>query len=504
MPNDDFGNSSQRELRESNFRIPPQAIEVEKHVLGGLFLDGDSVGGITTILQKQDFYLEKHDLIFRAIENLAAGRVVVDIVTVTEELRRIGKLDQVTESYLMEVSMEVVSSANIEQHARIIKEKSNLRKVIATATRILDRAYNDRDEPGSVIEYAESEIYLLGESARGAMEGLIDMPTSVLRMVKQLEDTAAGKPNRIRIGIPAVDDIMRGLRFGGLYILAARPGFGKSAMALQAAVTCGLPVPFFSMEMMIEEELERMMAHEDPTLNANGISTQALVIAKRQAIADVLAKLSKYPIEFCDSSNLNIPFVRSECQRMKRKHGKLGLIGIDYLQMMEAVGSHGRRDLEVGSISTGLKKIGNQLATPVLAVASLSRKCEERDNKRPIPSDLRDAGQIESDAHGIIFLYRESAYSPKAKRDPRIANITEIIIPKNRGGETGRTLADFDGARSWFRSVSKDQQTYYQNFLSGKDFNGEEGEEKATGKKKPKGLPNGPWHNGGASDPELL
>lgn len=493
-----------RAMVQSGFRVPPQAIEVEKHVIGGLFLDGDAVGGVTSILHKEDFYLEKNELIFRAIETLAAGRVTVDIITVTEELRRIGKLEQVGENYLMEISMEVVSSANIDHHAKIIKEKANLRKVITMATRILDRAYNDRDEPGSVLEYAESEIYLLGESTRGAMEGLIDMPTSVLRMLKQLEDTAAGKPNRMRIGIPAVDDIMRGFRFGGVYILAARPGFGKSAMALQAAVTCGLPVPFFSMEMMIEEELERMMAHEDPTLNANGIATQALVIAKQVAINEVLAKLSKYPIEFCDSSSLNIPFVRSECQRMKRKYGKLGMIGIDYLQMMEAVGSHGRRDLEVGSISTGLKKISNQLSTPVLAVASLSRECEKRDNKRPMPSDLRDAGQIESDAHGIIFLYRESAYSPKAKRDPRISNITEIIIPKNRGGETGRTLADFDGARSWFRSVSKDQQTYYQNFLSGKDFNGEEGEEKKAPKGKPKGPPNGPWHNGGASDPELL
>jgi replicative DNA helicase len=499
------------DLQESNYRIPPNAIEVEKHILGGIFVDGLSFDDVSPILESADFYLEKNQIIYSAILQLAANKTQIDIITISEQLKKNRQFDHVNDSYLMEISAEVVSSANIAQHARIVKEKSISRRVIQTATRILERAYGGEMEGSDLIEYSEDEVYQIGDSMRGMREGLVDMPTAVLRMAKQVDDTADGKINRTRLGIPAIDDVMNGLRNGALNVLAARPGFGKSALALQAAVQCGKPVPFFSLEMLIEEEVERLMAQLDPSLNADGIATQALVIAKRGMIEQALTKISKYPIEICDSSRVTVPFVQSECRRMKRKYGELGMIIVDYLQMLEAVGNHKRRDLEVGSVSTGLKKVGNDLRTPVLAVASLSRKPEERDNKRPIESDLRDAGQIESDAHGIIFLYRHAKYNAAAKADKLISNIVEVIIPKNRGGPTGRTLLNFNGAQSWFFGLTEQDQRYYSNFLKGLDFNGDDkpdnpasggkgGGKSGRGKKGHHGPPSADW----GADPSLL
>jgi replicative DNA helicase len=384
----------------------------------------------------------------------------------------------------MEIGGNVVSSANIRQHAEIIKDKSTMRQVIRMATSILEDAYTDGEAPKAVIKRAEENIYRMGEAARGAMEGLLDMQGCISRTANRLNDLASGKPNRVRLGISAIDDIMRGLRFGSLNLLAARPGIGKSALALQAAVECKEPVALFSLEMMIEEEIERLMAHLDPSLNADGISTQALVLAKQEAIKAAFAKLSQYPIEICDSSKVTPAFILGECRRMKRRRGKLGMVIVDYLQMVKSASTQRNREAEVGGISGELKQIGNELVCPILAVASLSRKCEEREDKRPTDADLRDSGQLESDAHGIIFLYRHSKYNDRAKKDERIKNITEVKISKNRGGPTGQTLLDFKGSMSWFFPVAQSEQAYYQSFLSGADFQDGGGNTPTTAGKK--------------------
>jgi replicative DNA helicase len=484
------------------FRTPPAAIEVEKHILGGLMLDSEAMDIVGTTLRPQDFYLEKNSLLYSAIQSLHAARKFPDLLSISEELKRMGKFDSVGgDSYLMEISAEVVSSANMAQHAEIVKDKSLLRMVIATATRILEGAYDAEIPAKDLVRHAGEGLYRLEEAARGAAEGLVDMPTNILRAAHHFDQIAAGKSTRTRFGVSAIDDVTMGFRQSSVNILAARPGIGKSALALQGAVRCGEPVPIFSMEMLAQEEIERMMAHKDPSLNSDGVATQAQVLAKQQLIRAILEKLSKYPIEICDSSSVTIPFIQSETRRMKRKYGRLGMVMVDYLQMIESVGNYGRRDLEVASISGGLKKISNDVAAPVVAVASLSRKCEERDNKRPVESDLRDAGQIESDAHCIIFLYRESKYSLKAKKDDRIKNITEVSIPKNRGGSIGRTLLNFNGAMSWFFPVGGDDQRYYHNFLRGKDFLGDEAP-KAAGAKgghkkgKPAEPPADNWGDG--------
>lgn len=484
-----------------SFRIPPQAIEVEKHVIGSLLLDHEAIDVASRMVSAQDFYFERHGLIFRAAESLQSARVPCDLITLKAELQRQGTFAEVGDAYLMEVSAEVVSSANVGQHAAIIKEKAIAREVIARATRIMEMAYGNIFEGVDLVERAEQEMYKAGDMVRGTRRGLVPMVDAVKRLAVQLDATAAGKSDRVRIGIPAIDDVMRGFRRGSLNILAARPGMGKSALALQASVACGLPVAFFALEMTIEEEVERMIAQIDPNLNADALSDPAVVIAKRELLVKIMARIADYPIEICDETDMTPAYMRSECRRLKRKRGDLGMIVADYLQIIKAERANKRRDLEVGGISTDLKIMASELNAPLWAVASLSRKCEERDNKRPIESDLREAGQIEFDAHSIIFLYRESKYSAPAKADELIKTITEVLMVKNRGGRTGRTLTDFDGAASYFRGLSMDRQAHYANFIAGKSFNGPDKKEAAasTGqaskiKKGPKsGTPSADW-----------
>lgn len=454
---------------ESIFRIPPNAIEVEKHIIGALCLDHEAIDSVANILKPRDFYLEKNQIIFETIIRLHAQKKVPDLLEIHHELSRTGMLGQAGgDGYLMEISSEVVSSANAGQHAEIIRDKSLLRSIIETATRILEQGYSAHSEPRELIKTAGEGLYRLEEAARGAAEGLVDMATLVKRAAVHFDDVAAGKITRTRFGVSAIDNVIQGFRKSSLNLLAARPGIGKSALALQGAVACGLPVPLFSMEMLAQEEIERMMAHTDPSLNSNGVATQAQVLAKRHLMVAILENIAKYPIEICDEAAITVPYVLSECRRMRRKYGEIGMVVVDYLQMMEAVGNHSRRDLAVGSISGGLKKISNDISAPVLAVASLSRECEKRDNKRPQESDLRDAGQLESDAHCIVFLYKESKYSLKAKRDVRVKDIIEVSMPKNRGGDTGRTLLRFNGAQSWFFPVSEEEDKYYKDFLRGR------------------------------------
>lgn len=476
-------------------RIPPSSITVEKHVIGALFLDQEAVDIVANILKPGSFYIEKHEIIYRAIMSIHAQKKIPDLIEVDHELRRTGMMDKIGESYLMEVSAEVVSSANVAQHAEIIRDKAMLRDIIRTATMILEGAYAG-GEPKEVLKLAGEGLYRLESAARGAAEGLVDMPTLVLRAGKHFDEVAAGKVTRTRFGISAIDDVIQGFRKSSVNIVAARPGIGKSALLLQGAVECGLPVPIFSMEMLAQEEIERMMAHKDPTLNSDGVATQAQVLAKKQLIYAILQQLAKYPIEICDEALVTVPYVQSECRRMKRKYGEIGMAIVDYLQMMKAVGNHSRHDLAIGSISSGLKEISNDINAPVVAAASLSRECEKRDNKRPIESDLRDAGQIESDAHCIIFLYKESKYNIKAKKDDRVKDIIEVSIPKNRGGIVGRTLLRLNGAQSWFFPVGHDDDKYYKDFLRGKTVTAQDvaeagaGHGQASGKsvaKRPKG-----------------
>lgn len=484
----------------ATFRIPPQAIEVEKHVIGALLLDEEAIGIAAGILGTQDFYSEKHAILFDAITWLLSKRITPDLLTVSEELRRRRRFEDIGgDSYLLEISSEVVSSANVAAHCQIVKDKSLLRAVIKAATRSLEAAYRDQENPSQLIQNVQTEAFRLGDLTRGRAEGLVSMHDGLSIYAKELEKREAGENDRTYLGIGPIDDVLMGLQKGGVYLLAARPGLGKSALALQASISCGKPVPNFSMEMRRSENYERMMAQIDPALNSNGLSTPAQITAKRAQIAKAFAELAKYQTHISQSTRVTTDSIYSQSMKMKREFGDLGFILVDYLQLVKAKRPGNRRDLEVGEISGDLKEIGDILDVPILAVASLSRESEKRDDKRPIESDLRDAGQLESDAHGIVFIYRHSKYSPSTAKDPKVKNVTEILIRKNRGGGTGRVLLEFNGARSKFYALTPEDQRYYWNHLEGKSFLGEEdknGKPRLPKAGKKHGKKGDSWHNG--------
>jgi replicative DNA helicase len=468
-------------------RVPPSAPEVEKHVIGAMLCDENAAHDITAILSPDDFYLERHRILFRAISQILAARMTPDMITVPNQLKKTGHLaESGGEPYLFEIAVEVVSSANCRNHAKIVREKALLRRAIQAGTRLIEAAWSDGVDPKQAIETAAKDIFELETNFRERGEGLVDMATGLKRYVDKLRERAAGLEHRLFTGINAIDAIMRGLKYGHFYAMGARPGLGKSALALQTAVTCKKPTALFSLEMLIEEEYERMMALENAELNGEGLSTPAHIMAKQALLSEAIERLSGYPIWICDQSAVTVQTINSECRRMRRELGSLDYIIVDYLQLVKSVEKSSRRDLDVGGVSTDLKITAKELNVPLLAVCGLSRKPEERENKRPIASDFRDAGQIESDANGILLIYRESKYKSAAKNDPLIKDICELIIPKNRGGGDGVTLLNFNGPKTKFSDVESERQRYYWKFITGKSdaTDGSEAAKHEEGKSK--------------------
>jgi len=272
---------------------------------------------------------------------------------------------------------------------------------------------------------------------------------------------ADGRQGGILCDFKPLDEIFLGFRPGKLYVLAARPGLGKSMLALQIAKSIKLPVAHYSLEMLAVEQLERMMSQVSE-FNSESLQSPEVLRRKTAALMEAIEAVKKYPIWFCDEPPITPANILTQCRRMKKKKG-LGMIIADYLQLIKGVGKFERRDLEVGMVSSFLKGITMKLEVPILAIASLSRKNEDRTDKRPILSDLRESGSIESDADGVIFLYREADYNAKAKE--LFPNVTEIIVPKNRGGRTGRSLAIFDGAKSTFYPMEQQAAKAYMDFI---------------------------------------
>ncbi|MEO6097263.1 MAG: replicative DNA helicase [Fibrobacteria bacterium] len=438
-------------LRTSAFRVPPQAIEVEKHVIGALFLDAEALGEALEILKPEDFYLEKHQVIFEAVASLFEKNSPVDLITISESLKKGQKFELAGgDAYLMEISSEVVSSANVVQHCGIIKEKALLRSLIGSATRILEKAYDGSQEPGEIMDSAEGEIYAISETT--VKQGFVPIKRILSDTFKLIESYSKGEIIGVPTGFKDFDSLTSGFQKTDLIILAGRPAMGKTALALSmlanAAIDYKKTIAFFSLEMGREQLVQRILCRQ-AQVNMHLLRTGRLPQRDFPRLSIAVGPISEAKVYIDDHPSLNILELRAKCRRLKAQQG-LDMVMVDYLQLMQGAGRQENRQQEISQISRGLKGLAKELEIPVLALSQLSRAVEQRGGEgEPKLSDLRESGAIEQDADLVMFVYRDEIYNKEAEKGK-----AKIILAKQRNGPTGEVPLTFVSDYASFMSYS--------------------------------------------------
>lgn len=424
-------------------RLPPQNIEAEQAVLGAIFLEPSSLTMASEILIPEDFYRAAHQKIFNVMLKLNDEGKAVDLVTVTEELAA-AKLIEDTGgvSYLSELAGSVPTAANIEYYARIVEEKSLLRRLIRTATEIASDGYSREDEVETLLSEAEKNILAVAQRKNaGAFHNIKDVLVRTYDNI-ELMHQRVGDITGIATGFAELDKMTAGFQRNDLIIVGARPSVGKTAFALNiasnVATKTGENVAIFSLEMGAEQLVMRMLCSEG-NIDAQRLRTGSLTDEDWGKLTMAMGSLSNSGIFIDDTPGVRISDIRSKCRRLKQEHG-LGMILIDYLQLILGSGRSGEnRQQEVSEISRSLKQLARELQVPVIALSQLSRGVEQRQDKRPMMSDIRESGSIEQDADIVAFLYRDDYYDKESENK----NIIEIIIAKQRNGPTGTVSLAF-------------------------------------------------------------
>lgn len=434
-------------------RIPPHNPEAEKSVLGACMLSQDALSEVMETVKPEDFYDPKHKEIFTAIKDLYREGTPVDAITVSEELKKRKSLETVGgRVYIASLSAEVPSTANAEEYARIIAEKSSLRRLIDAAGQIVEKGYSPESSAEEVLEFAESRVFEIGQKQQKKdyvhIRDVLDEGLELIDKMSKMEGNLIG----LSTGFKELDDMTCGLQDSSLIIVAARPSMGKTAFALniaqQAAVKRGAKVLIFSLEMKPVELSQRMMSAEskvDLTVIRSGKFERRDWDQYNVALDD----LSKTEIAIDDTAK-TISEIRNKCRRMKASKG-LDLVVIDYLQMMNFEGRSESRQQEITTMSRYLKQLANDMECPVIVLSQLSRAPENRNDHRPMLSDLRESGSIEQDADLVMFLYRDEYYNPD---DIESAGKSEIIVAKNRNGRTGTVNLTWLGKYTKFANMS--------------------------------------------------
>ena len=449
LPSDDT-------LTES-IKLPPFSIDAEQAVLGGLMLDNNAWDNVADILVEEDFYRRDHRLIFRAISHLANTGQPFDAVTSSEWLEQRNELENVGGlSYLGTLAKNTPTAANIKAYADIVRERSILRQLIRAANEISTDAYQGEGRTSAdMLEHAEKLVFDIAErGARGRLEyqGVNQLVTRAIDTIEklfQLENPITGVPT----GFTDFDEQTAGLQKGDLVIVAGRPSMGKTTYAMNivenAAIKHKIPVAVFSMEMPGESLVMRMLSSLGH-IDQHKIRTGKLSDDDWPRLTSAVGILSEAPIFIDDTAALSPSDIRARARRIKREHG-LGLIVIDYLQLMRSpVGAKENRATEISDISRSLKALAKELSVPVIALSQLNRSLEQRPNKRPVMSDLRESGAIEQDADLITFIYRDEVYN----EDSPDKGIAEIIIGKQRNGPIGTTRLTFLGQYTRFENYT--------------------------------------------------
>lgn len=437
-------------------RVPPQSIEAEQSVLGAMMIEKEAIIKVTEMLNPEDFYRESHRLIFRAILALYNRNEAVDIITVTEQLRKDEKLDGAGGiAYVTSLANAMPTAANVMYHARIVEEKALLRSLISTATHIAGMGYDATEEVEQILD--EAEKMMLGVASRKVGPGFLpikDIVSKAMEKIEQLYQSKGGLTG-LPTGFKDLDKLTSGLQPSDLILVAARPSMGKTAFTLNIAQYVALrekkPVAFFSLEMSKEQLVQRMICAE-AAIDSSRLRVGDLADSDWPKLINACNKLYEAPLFIDDTAGITVTEMRSKARRLKAEHG-LQLIVIDYLQLMQGSSSRSgeNRQQEISEISRSLKALARELHVPVIALSQLSRSVESRQIKRPMLSDLRESGSLEQDADIVSFLYREDYYTPETENK----NITEIIIAKHRNGPVDTVKLFFHKQFTRFADLAK-------------------------------------------------
>ncbi|MFD1675976.1 replicative DNA helicase [Alicyclobacillus fodiniaquatilis] len=431
--------SWQTSLGESLLRMPPQQIEAEQAVIGAMLISEEAVGDALEHLEPEDFYRAAHQSIYRAMREVYEAGQPVDVVTVAAALRtRDDALDQVGGAeYLADLAAAMPTALHVNQYAQIVLEKALLRRIIAAATDIAEEGYSQDLSATDVLAAAEKRILELSQFQKTRdFTHIADVLETAFERIEQLY-ASEGSITGVATGYSELDRMTSGFQKSDLIIVAARPSVGKTAFALNiaqnVAVRNALPVAIFSLEMSKDQLVQRMLCAE-AYIDGHKLRTGSLDDDDWPKLSMGVSTLSNAPIYIDDSPGINISEMRSKLRRLKLEHG-LGFVVIDYLQLIHGRRSSGEnRQQEISEISRSLKQLARELEVPIVALAQLSRSVEQRQDKRPMLSDIRESGSIEQDADVVAFLYRDDYYDPESERQ----NIIEIIIAKQRNGPTGK------------------------------------------------------------------
>jgi replicative DNA helicase len=452
---DDFG----KDRQIAQLRVPPHSIEAESSVLGGLLLDNGAWDRVSDLLVDDDFYRYEHRLIYAAMAALVNASKPADVITVFEQLQSHGKADEVGGiAYLNALAQYVPSAGNIRRYAEIVRERAILRKLLRASDEIATNAFNPQGRPvAQILDESEQKIFNIGEEGSKMKKGFQAMDSLVVDLLDRVQEMA-DNPNDIT-GVPTgfydLDRMTAGLQPGDMVVLAARPSMGKTAFAINiaehVALNEGLPVAVFSMEMGAAQLAVRIVGSIG-RIDQGHLRTGKLSDEEWPRLTEAIEKLRNISLHIDETAGLTASELRANARRLARQCGKLGLIVVDYLQLMSgSSGDNENRATELGEISRGLKMLAKELGCPVIALSQLNRSVEQRPDKRPMMSDLRESGAIEQDADIIMFIYRDEYYTKDACKEPGVA---EIIIAKQRNGPTGTVKLAFMNRLTRFENLA--------------------------------------------------
>ncbi|MHB8829002.1 MAG: replicative DNA helicase [Syntrophales bacterium] len=444
-----------KDIDVSLHKIPPQNLEAEQSILGGILLDNQALNAVMEVLTQSDFYSDAHRKIFASIIELNNRSEPADLITLSNIMKDQKKLDQVGGiSYLASLVDNVGSAANIAYYAKIVKEKSILRSMIGAATEILNNSYDVGTDVDQILDKAEHVIFEISENKiRPSFSPIREILKDSFQTIEKLyanKELITG----VATGFDKLDEITSGLQRSDLIIIAGRPSMGKTAFALNiaqyAALETGVPVAIFSLEMAKEQLVMRMLAAE-ARVDSQRLRKGFLGETDWPRLTDAAGHLSDAPIYIDDTPAITVIEMKAKSRRLKAENG-LGLIVLDYLQLMRGSAYRDSREQEISEISRSLKALAKELSVPVIALSQLNRKVEDRTNRRPMMADLRESGAIEQDADVIAFIYRDDVYN-KSEDNPE-KGIAEIIIGKQRNGPTGIVKLAFQEKYTRFENLA--------------------------------------------------